>query len=121
MTISIHAPREGSDSPTPGKRPWTTSFLSTLPVRGATAIDPPNDAGYIISIHAPREGSDPAQQEQLRLAIISIHAPREGSDLLMVMGRNPSSRFLSTLPVRGATRRTFPPPFCSWHFYPRSP
>ena len=35
-------------------------FLSTLPARGATAVQPPNDAGYIISIHAPREGSDPA-------------------------------------------------------------
>ena len=57
-------------------------FLSTLPVRGATA------EGLIIidrvrriSIHAPREGSDPRIERQTELYWgISIHAPREGSD-----------------------------------------
>ena len=33
-------------------------FQSTLPVRGATAIDFTNTTGITISIHAPREGSD---------------------------------------------------------------
>ena len=35
-TISIHAPREGSDRCTSGRPPEKASFLSTLPARGAT-------------------------------------------------------------------------------------
>ena len=58
LPISIHAPREGSDSP---------AASSVAPV-------------LHISIHAPREGSD-AVWDQMAAAIrISIHAPREGSD-----------------------------------------
>ena len=53
--------------------------------------------------------------------MISIHAPREGSD-------NPTNghdtgliQFLSTLPARGATRRSRSRPGNRRHFYPRSP
>ena len=56
-TISIHAPREGSDPPEP------------------EAMPPRN-----ISIHAPREGSDDQQKGDAQEEGISIHAPREGSD-----------------------------------------
>ena len=56
--ISIHAPREGSDSWSSGIYPWPAP----------------------ISIHAPREGSDKRQEPAVLLAVISIHAPREGSD-----------------------------------------
>ena len=125
--ISIHAPREGSDPRRRGAqtrsayfyprsprgerrsaiRPAPTlpsSFLSTLPARGATAgtYGDAADAFYI-SIHAPREGSDisifanagetvtflstlPARgatviaKAGLEVVRISIHAPREGSD-----------------------------------------
>ena len=55
--ISIHAPREGSDS----------GFA--YPVCQET-----------ISIHAPREGSDNRGCKDYRKNRISIHAPREGSD-----------------------------------------
>ena len=101
--ITIHAPREGSD--VRGYAPCLTAE---------------------ISIHAPREGSDGC----LALAQgmgpdISIHAPREGSDTYgtYILGarynfypRSPRgerqtgkgrvqvwSKFLSTLPARGAT------------------
>ena len=58
-----------------------SGFQSTLPVRGATAIDFANTTGITISIHAPREGSDFAGAGMAREGrIISIHAPREGSD-----------------------------------------
>ena len=56
--ISIHAPREGSDS---------------VPTLSASWI--------AISIHAPREGSDNASQTSWDVNNISIHAPREGSDI----------------------------------------
>ena len=57
LTISIHAPREGSDL-------------------HEKQTAPPWD----ISIHAPREGSDRWMSCLKRTRIISIHAPREGSD-----------------------------------------
>ena len=55
--ISIHAPREGSDSD-------VKNYLNIT----------------WISIHAPREGSDPPMWPIVNIFIISIHAPREGSD-----------------------------------------
>ena len=57
-TISIHAPREGSDIE-PGKEPALMEiFLSTLPARGATFLAADLCLVILISIHAPREGSD---------------------------------------------------------------
>ena len=83
QVISIHAPREGSDS-------WKQ--LRELR---------PGD----ISIHAPREGSDlhlrHAAQDRRD---ISIHAPREGSDMVLVLWIMRDFSFQSTLPVRGATK-----------------
>ena len=57
-SISIHAPREGSDLIGQIIKATGLEFQSTLPVRGAT---PPHKAAGLclrISIHAPREGSD---------------------------------------------------------------
>ena len=78
-----------------------------------------------ISIHAPREGSDHFRAVDEAVRWISIHAPREGSDgETRATGSPPAnfyprsprgerpyyrqpqhrlSRFLSTLPARGAT------------------
>ena len=56
--ISIHAPREGSDAVSAGNQTATAIFLSTLPVRGATAGRRRVGRAPVISIHAPREGSD---------------------------------------------------------------
>ena len=103
-TISIHAPRAGSDHSQRG------SFAQAL-----------------ISIHAPRAGSDCAGGNTPMLRLISIHAPRAGSDCWWSRKRcspgyfNPRSPcgerpelvgtvstleiFQSTLPVRGATQR----------------
>ena len=103
-SISIHAPREGSDGykifqfllpvlfqstlPVRGATCGSTRpkhpacrFQSTLPVRGATIISNPPYSVKGISIHAPREGSDLSLAGDKNLdVIISIHAPREGSD-----------------------------------------
>ena len=79
--ISIHAPREGSDTP------WIALWVSQQQ----------------ISIHAPREGSDNKAMEPFRPLPISIHAPREGSDSDCLLSRHFSTPFLSTLPARGAT------------------
>ena len=63
LDISIHAPREGSDSASA----WLTNTTS-------------------ISIHAPREGSDGVRDMVRPPGLISIHAPREGSDVLSTTG-----------------------------------
>ena len=119
--ISIHAPREGSDT-------------------GAVYLV----RAHEISIHAPREGSDPFWSTLAWAPTeISIHAPREGSDLagrdvdcpvfpfqstLPVRGatfhtnkEDVALLFQSTLPVRGATCRWRGPARCRAYFNPRSP
>ena len=56
--ISIHAPREGSDPNLCLISTGSASFLSTLPARGATLLLRTLFGHELISIHAPREGSD---------------------------------------------------------------
>ena len=106
LSISIHAPREGSDR----------KGLPSSPVRSGISIHAPREGSDIlcsgiaygwdlISIHAPREGSDLLTSSlQHDPHGISIHAPREGSDMLVCCGRGAGGSFLSTLPARGATR-----------------
>ena len=105
LVISIHAPREGSDSSTCCMAVWYSSFLSTLPARGATGRSRGLWASpWSISIHAPREGSDVDGVVEPEVdRVISIHAPREGSDLIGFYRCSRPDLFLSTLPARGAT------------------
>ena len=58
FSISIHAPREGSDLDVVRAGGPDDEFLSTLPVRGATRRHITSTSKQKISIHAPREGSD---------------------------------------------------------------
>ena len=97
--ISIHAPREGSDACRSLLFIRDMIFLSTLPARGATARPAAASTSLMISIHAPREGSDVEVLQGAGVHLgISIHAPREGSDLFRLF-------------------MTFGQPY----FYPRSP
>ena len=57
-TISIHAPRTGSDCSTSSVPSSPIRFQSTLPARGATFVAVFRERGDLISIHAPRTGSD---------------------------------------------------------------
>ena len=57
-TISIHAPREGSDVSIQARISRFTQFQSTPPARGATFDFDFGIEDEEISIHAPREGSD---------------------------------------------------------------
>ena len=104
LSISIHAPRTGSDNRPADKRCNQLRFQSTLPARGATHrlehsaqrghyFNPRSPHGerqpgyivprnrYTISIHAPRTGSDGHDPAERRNCHISIHAPRTGSDI----------------------------------------
>ena len=119
-------------------------FQSTLPVWGATynyGIDLVSEG---ISIHAPRVGSDIMRDiDKKAESVISIHAPRVGSDPISQIPdlrthyfnpRSPCgerrssccfcgapSRFQSTLPVWGATRKETRAAGKQRHFNPRSP
>ena len=85
-SISIHAPRTGSDVPLSARTPGARGFQSTLPARGATLSCTALRHISFISIHAPRTGSDTAFLLVLHAHItqISIHAPRTGSDAVFV-------------------------------------
>ena len=125
VAISIHAPREGGDSPAPWRRSpagyfnprpprggrrgtWPAGlppclFQSTPPARGATCAVPVSHHAPAISIHAPREGGDEIIRLQSFCIEISIHAPREGGDSRRSWPVRSTWIFQSTPPARGAT------------------
>ena len=78
--ISIHAPRTGSDvseSPSPNGREY---FNPRSPHGERPGLHSRELRARHISIHAPRTGSDGIPQELRSIQSISIHAPRTGSD-----------------------------------------
>ena len=79
--ISIHAPREGSDSIMTRTLAFGTGFLSTLPARGATGCPwlSPSKA-YNFYPRSPRGERQVYRVQGAAPRTISIHAPREGSD-----------------------------------------
>ena len=82
IAISIHAPREGCDSP-PARSRWMPGrFQSTHPVRGATGAGHSHHAADCAfqSTHPVRGATSPEPPRQQRSRSISIHAPREGCD-----------------------------------------
>ena len=126
ITISIHAPRVGSDLDAMRAANAIFAFQSTLPVWGATRFsnsiagadsnfNPRSPCGERRSIR--RKPSDflyfnprsPCGERLLRITrpefvnVISIHAPRVGSDAYALIGSTCEKVFQSTLPVWGAT------------------
>ncbi len=81
--ISIHAAREGGDTP-------------------AASAKAPEE----ISIHAAREGGDGIIRAIKLRGMISIHAAREGGDLMQQCLMIPLPVFQSTPPVKAATPYT---------------
>ena len=101
--ISIHAPREGSDAQLAVASRLYVQFLSTLPARGATRATSVALSRARISIHAPREGSDTnIRFSQIETSYFYPRSPR-GERPVSGIGQAFISKFLSTLPARGAT------------------
>ena len=123
VIISIHAPREGSDlAQAMNAFGGLLQFLSTLPVRGATAFAQPLLKFLKISIHAPREGSDTPSAGLRRypaqfLSTLPVRGATAECASLYFAGH----KFLSTLPVRGATGVSAGMGGNPANFYPRSP
>ena len=126
-TISIHAPRTGSDGAGKksrhARKPFQSTlpargatlsctnwggkaiFQSTLPARGATALVLGSSKPEAISIHAPRTGSD--RQSRSREPIGFHFNPRSPHGERLGVGNHTARtlRFQSTLPARGATEQ----------------
>ena len=82
ITISIHAPRGGSDDSTGDSTHDNTDF------------NPRSPWGERLTVIV----------QEIPVLIISIHAPRGGSDVALFAGLVAMEQFQSTLPVGGATR-----------------
>ena len=79
-------------------------FLSTLPARGATRVDVLSQLFKNVFLSTlPARGATWNIDPFDLFTGISIHAPREGSDAGRSRRLISSEKFLSTLPARGAT------------------
>ena len=107
IVISIHAPREGSDSEPVLLPQCAPAFQSTLPEKGATLAVDFNPGASGISIHAPREGSDFRRLRQRHpVGHFNPRSPRR-ERLYVRADRETGVGFQSTLPEKGATHRNF--------------
>ena len=80
-TISIHAPRTGSDARPPRKKEGLKPYFNPRSPHGERrAVRKVKILKVRISIHAPRTGSDGSYFQIPHTMGISIHAPRTGSD-----------------------------------------
>ena len=104
-TISIHAPREGSDSSRYSSRKPPAQFQSTLPARGATTAK--------ILFRTASVDFNPRSPRGERRVVVSRLSPLLGNfnprsprgERPMVATRPPpTTEFQSTLPARGATQ-----------------
>ncbi len=80
-SISIHAPRTGSDVLLRLTNRLHPHFNPRSPHGERPCVRPSHFFARCISIHAPRTGSDLAAASSAAVLLISIHAPRTGSDL----------------------------------------
>ena len=142
--ISIHAPREGSDSTVQLRNESIIRFQSTLPARGATGItgeagsqqenfNPRSPRGERLQTAPqaqgpctfqstlPARGATENQQEYDRLQSISIHAPREGSDIQISDGIGWLSNISIHAPREGSDCRLTGEYLADTNFNPRSP
>ena len=107
LSISIHAPRVGSDQNAASAFSPKNQFQSTLPVWGATVSV--TKIAHLDVYFNPRSPCGERQYHRRNSRFphrISIHAPRVGSDLILFISKILSQEFQSTLPVWGATCHT---------------
>mgnify|MGYP007066146425 CR=1 FL=1 len=103
-SISIHAPRTGSDVFVLSQLRRLRIFQSTLPARGATKTSAKDERLGNFNPRSPHGERLPARLNGGKQAGISIHAPRTGSDVVVKVPICRAAEFQSTLPARGATR-----------------
>ena len=119
-TISIHAPRTGSDMRRCAGKPDFSNFNPRSPHGERRAPVAPK-AEADISIHAPRTGSDGEQYATTSYVNISIHAPRTGSDKGANVNPAAIIRISIHAPRTGSDPAEGTNEAAEWHFNPRSP
>ena len=103
--ISIHAPRMGSDSPDRNPRSGTPKFQSTLPGWGATGCSFPEWPKTVDFNPRSPDGERRAPEVLRSVHVhISIHAPRMGSDDLADLILDTISRISIHAPRMGSDR-----------------
>ena len=142
--ISIHAPREGSDTIKWALMDVQDAFQSTLPARGATSsLNPAPSLPFNFNPRSPR--GERRNTTGLSLVGFSHFNPRSprGERLAAIAVAQITTAFQSTLPARGATagqqrrhpyraisihapregsdRDSYRPYYCGAYFNPRSP
>ena len=119
--ISIHAPRTGSDKRRSCLRILSTNFNPRSP-HGERHIRRQKEVNHEnFNPRSPHGERRNALVIHLGNALISIHAPRTGSDTDSVLRVRTNAPFQSTLPARGATPAPSSPAKRPAHFNPRSP
>ena len=103
-TISIHAPRTGSDGLSTSGQTSLKRFQSTLPARGATDAAAEVQAAFAISIHAPRTGSDRLRTWRWNIGRNFNPRSPHGERPEPAAATRGGTPFQSTLPARGATQ-----------------
>ena len=119
-TISIHAPRMGSDGNSYTQVIRSGRFQSTLPAWGATIEKAQGTLIVFISIHAPRMGSDPS--EMFAIAFSRYFNPRSPHGERQAAAACPSWTlyFNPRSPHGERPEGLYSSPFFQ-HFNPRSP
>ena len=119
--ISIHAPRTGSDD---GRR-RTSAAAKDFNPRSPHGERPPagdeRGGGMAFQSTLPARGATPGSCVAVGFLVISIHAPRTGSDPQHPQKSRGEWLFQSTLPARGATRKIATSTNGGKNFNPRSP
>ena len=125
LTISIHAPRTGSDVILPDSRPLPKQFQSTLPARGATRVaslafsyfdyfnprSPHGERPYCRTTSSPGKHFNPRSPHGERLEVGDVYTndefqstlPARGATCTGIAQKQAGKAFQSTLPARGAT------------------
>ena len=119
--ISIHAPRAGSDPDEFGALLLNIYFNPRSPCGERRYLILSSASRRAFQSTLPVRGATTMFAISSKQFIISIHAPRAGSDAVIDLAEVLTEEFQSTLPVRGATWPFSRIPFHSVHFNPRSP
>ena len=91
--ISIHAPRMGSDPPIRAKMTTSHIFQSTPPHGERPTWGASSGGSYEFQSTPPAWGATAGVENLQTIKIISIHAPRMGSDIIPIMGTNKEEDF----------------------------
>ena len=121
-SISIHAPRVGSDGRDGREGAWhQEDFNPRSPCGERLRQRDTCRSGEHFNPRSPCGERRVPCEHGIVSYIISIHAPRVGSDRIRDFTFRDSEGFQSTLPVWGATLVPLDLPFFFRHFNPRSP